>query len=487
MIVHVSGKALIKHAKTGQIYKIESDLLDFDVVAVDERGMGPQTEYSAVIDHPQLGLLSWSLWEYPIGAENYSDTNVGPHELIENLNFELRHEPPDDEEGWQMRINRLVEWFHQHYEDPAASLPYESAEGGYQWIYGHSRDAHEELTANFEDEEDEKIIEAAVKEIESDGVIEWSPIPDYEEEAIAELSSKIDSLPAPQSAPTFGFGDDNQLHISLPPDLQNIASGDIILEELKGAKNDLRQSLTGTNAHISLLDAVKQYNQVFTEGQISISYLYARGIKLENTAFTIRRDIEDGELTPLPLDAEQNLKTVLDLHATYIMSHEKGKELVEAAAAYRQPPQQTEELKSAGEQLSKSVASNPDLFGEDIKEYIASVVEDIGKGPHPERSNQVVVTTFYNLIVGTLKSIGGGAIKISLYSLLGIAIAKSIPGVAALAVGIDIINAVWIFLSSNPLLLKVIVVFAAGDTTWVRPLTYLMDRLKNSLSSHNQK
>lgn len=74
-----SGKALIKHEKTGQIYEIESDLLDFEVVGTDERNMGPETTYSAVLHHPELGQLVWSLWEYPIGAENYRKTDVGSH------------------------------------------------------------------------------------------------------------------------------------------------------------------------------------------------------------------------------------------------------------------------------------------------------------------------------------------------------------------------------------------------------------------------
>ena len=80
-----SGKALIKHEKTGQVYEIESDQLDFKVVGTDERNMGPETTYSAVLQHPELGQLVWSLWEYPIGAENDRETDVGPHELLEDI------------------------------------------------------------------------------------------------------------------------------------------------------------------------------------------------------------------------------------------------------------------------------------------------------------------------------------------------------------------------------------------------------------------
>ena len=72
-------------------------------------------------------------------------------------------------------IYALVEWFFERFENPAHRLPYESAEGGYQWIYGGPYDAREELSENFPDE-GEDVIEAAVAEIESDGLTEWAPV-----------------------------------------------------------------------------------------------------------------------------------------------------------------------------------------------------------------------------------------------------------------------------------------------------------------------
>ena len=72
----------------------------------------------------------------------------------------------------QHRIDSLVEWFHQNYEDPVNHLPYISSEGGYQWIFGPPCDAREALSENFP-EEPEEIILAAVKKIESDGIVDW--------------------------------------------------------------------------------------------------------------------------------------------------------------------------------------------------------------------------------------------------------------------------------------------------------------------------
>jgi hypothetical protein len=78
-------------------------------------------------------------------------------------------------------IDVMVKWFFQNFEDPAEETPYESAEGGYQYIWGGPYDANEELQAAFcpklEDptfEVVEKAAIAAAEKIEEDGW-EWAP------------------------------------------------------------------------------------------------------------------------------------------------------------------------------------------------------------------------------------------------------------------------------------------------------------------------
>jgi len=81
----------------GRTFSIESDELDWDAVGSDERHMGPEIHYEAVLDHPALGRLSWSLWEYPVGIENHDETNAGGHEVVEDFDYGLEHEAdPDD-------------------------------------------------------------------------------------------------------------------------------------------------------------------------------------------------------------------------------------------------------------------------------------------------------------------------------------------------------------------------------------------------------
>jgi len=96
MEVYCKGIARVRHSTTKEIYEIESEELDWDIVGSDERQMGPETQYQADVDHPLLGKLVWSLWEYPAGIENFRETNVGSHKLVEDFEYGLKHEEPEE-------------------------------------------------------------------------------------------------------------------------------------------------------------------------------------------------------------------------------------------------------------------------------------------------------------------------------------------------------------------------------------------------------
>lgn len=95
MEVYCRGVAQIRHASTCEVFEIESDELDWDAVGGDERQMGSEIHYEATVVHPELGNLTWGLWEYPLGIENYNITDVGKHEVIEDFDYGLEHEEPD--------------------------------------------------------------------------------------------------------------------------------------------------------------------------------------------------------------------------------------------------------------------------------------------------------------------------------------------------------------------------------------------------------
>ncbi|WP_146757676.1 hypothetical protein [Cereibacter johrii] len=155
-----------------------SDL--WDSVAADEEPMGTRTTWEASIELPELGTLTWQLWEYPEGVFNGTDTDVDGHELVSDFQITLEHDPEDSDarEADEAAIDEMIEWFHQNYEDPANRVPYESAEGGYQWIFGGPETPEEALGDNFGSVHRQDLIEQAATKITDDsGIYDWSPIP----------------------------------------------------------------------------------------------------------------------------------------------------------------------------------------------------------------------------------------------------------------------------------------------------------------------
>lgn len=85
----------------------------------------------------------------------------------------------------------MVRWFHENYENPAERTPYESAEGGYIWIWGGPYDAREEIDEYFHEYAIDSAIDSAVDEIQQDGLFEWAPAEepgDYDEYLIDAIS-----------------------------------------------------------------------------------------------------------------------------------------------------------------------------------------------------------------------------------------------------------------------------------------------------------
>jgi len=68
-------------------------------------------------------------------------------------------------------IDEMIAWFFENYEDPVHGVPYESAEGGYQYYNGGPYDARVVLEEQFPDALDEHL-DAAASKIETQGW-EW--------------------------------------------------------------------------------------------------------------------------------------------------------------------------------------------------------------------------------------------------------------------------------------------------------------------------
>lgn len=95
---------------------------------------------------------------------------------------------PNEEREVQLDV--MHTWFLQNFEDPAERTPYESAEGGYIWIWGGPYEAREELEAEFGDVVPDEVIEELSSELDAI-CCEWAPTErpgDYDEYLADEIA-----------------------------------------------------------------------------------------------------------------------------------------------------------------------------------------------------------------------------------------------------------------------------------------------------------
>lgn len=80
----------------------------------------------------------------------------------------------------ETQLGVMETWFQQHFEDPAERTPYESAEGGYLWIWGGPYDAREELEGEFSGVVPDDVIDELADKLEGE-CREWAPTPSAED------------------------------------------------------------------------------------------------------------------------------------------------------------------------------------------------------------------------------------------------------------------------------------------------------------------
>ena len=169
-------------------------------------------------------------------------------------------------------------WFRHRYEDPVHRTPYESAEGGYQYIYGGPYDAREQLGEQFYDLVPESLIDEVANELENESYL-WTETPkpeDYgadEDELFVGLGSndegkfraevvrrleRLESALAdrPNSRGLLG-------HNNPPEPLDEIADAD--LDELAVAAATIRAELSKAEPDVVSVIAAERVTVRFSE------------------------------------------------------------------------------------------------------------------------------------------------------------------------------------------------------------------------------
>ncbi len=154
-----NGAAFVGSSFAGHSFAIADDGISSIDEPLPDIGDGDDNEYelTKLSEQPSVRQRRYKLEDQQITAADFRELNPA------------------------RRIEVMLQWFHDKYEDPAVRTPYESAEGGYQWIWGGPYDAHEQIGDEFSDIADEDEIEAAVDEVEKDGLVDWAPKPNSDD------------------------------------------------------------------------------------------------------------------------------------------------------------------------------------------------------------------------------------------------------------------------------------------------------------------
>lgn len=111
---------------------------------------------------------------------------------------EVQHDPVSDPPtllglSTDEAVDAIKEWFFSNFEDPAESTPYESAEGGYQYIWGGPYDTRDIIENVFYRRTRRAVTEAAIEELDRES-FEWVPNssrrqPPEEDEDLGDVAS----------------------------------------------------------------------------------------------------------------------------------------------------------------------------------------------------------------------------------------------------------------------------------------------------------
>jgi hypothetical protein len=99
-MIKTDGVAKISSSVTGKVHEVEPSDLDWDAVGGDERGMGTETLYEAVVQVEDHGVgkvvtCTWTASEYPVGALSHVTAVVENGSLDQDFSFSWEHHPGD--------------------------------------------------------------------------------------------------------------------------------------------------------------------------------------------------------------------------------------------------------------------------------------------------------------------------------------------------------------------------------------------------------
>jgi hypothetical protein len=163
----------------------------FGIVDLQHPGCVPSKGYMQVAEMQHFPTLKDAIIEALVSGKEFTDYFDGDpvawvnrerdpvleRQLLALSGATSRSAPSPWSERDESAYTWLRDWFFAHYEDPVEICPYESAEGGYQYLWGGPYDTEWEINGTWWGVFSEEFLTKVAARIEEEyGCTEWSGV-----------------------------------------------------------------------------------------------------------------------------------------------------------------------------------------------------------------------------------------------------------------------------------------------------------------------
>lgn len=293
------------------------------------------------------------------------------------------------------------------------------------------------------------VVNARIKEL----IREHSPgTPVREEKKEPPLEISIGPVPSQGLGPRYRATQEGPIDRAPLSDFDEHGNDNKTINQLRPlvlrCAADLQARLS-RNEFPELLTSVVSYREALEpsgDHQIEWGEVWGLGVLLQNAATAAERDIKNRTLPELEDPARSALSSLLALHGPMILASYEGAQLSEKAAGFAMTREQQEALRNAAQEVIDRLKASPDVITQRAAQSAAAATEEIGKGPHPERSSVYGLANIKNISIvliggaaaaapAVIGALLGGPIGTAIgapFSLLGVEAVKKSPAFSAL-------------------------------------------------------
>lgn len=227
----------------------------------------------------------------------------------------------------------------------------------------------------------------------------------------------VPSVPRQQPGLAFGVNQGGRVAIAstskaTEADLAEIGGLRTVIIE---AVDDLLAITTGSNAFRQIETIAARYRHALRDenGDMLVDILYAQGIRLENCAQQIRKQISANDYPDFSQGIAEALDSVLAIHGPLILSTIMGQALIAKGRAYNSEPSLDLDYREKAMHLWREARQKQAVFEPNDLEAILQINSEIQEGRRPEVSTELARTTNTNAISFLAKVLINGGVGIA--------------------------------------------------------------------------